>query len=125
MPTKRPTLSDRLKPTAEPRGADAYFGSGSGSARRAAPRSRQPATDSGKPEAVSPDESTPSIGELMVQPGRRKGPKWDETNQRASFYLPVDLLQQLAGVAGPALSKSQIVTAALQHYLRGATGRKQ
>lgn len=117
MPS-RPTLSARLKPTAEPQGAEAYFGQGSARGARAEPRSR-------KPETVSPaTEPTPALDVLIAQPGRRRGPKWDEANQRASFYLPVVLLSQLDAVAGPAVSKSQIVTAALQQYLRTAGQRR-
>lgn len=133
---KRPQLSDRLKPAADPRGADAYFGPSPASSATA-PRSRQRATGTGKqglgtqqpgtaariPETVS-RPNPPALAELLAQPARR-GPKWDEANQRASYYLPVELLRQLDRVASPALSKSQIVTAALQHYLRGAIVRDQ
>lgn len=110
--SNRPTLSARLKPAPEPLGADAYFSSRS---QRALPGTRQP-------ETVSPDiETAPGLDALRAQTSSRKqGPKWDETNQRASYYLPVDLLQQLDTVAGPTLSKSQIVTAALRQYLSGA-----
>lgn len=116
MPS-RPTLSARLQQPAEPQGVDAYFGHRP--KRNPSPRSR-------KPETVSPigGEGPPGLDVLMAQPQRRRGPKWDEANQRASFYLPVDLLQELDGIAGRTLSKSQIVTAALQQYLRSA-GRKR
>lgn len=108
----RPTLGARLQPRPEPRGAEAYFGS---SSRRQVPRSR-------KPETVSPSSApVPELDTLRAEaPGRRRGPKWDEANQRASFYLPIALLHQLDAVAGPTLSKSQIVTAALRQYLHRA-----
>lgn len=111
--SNRPTLSARLKPAPEPLGADAYFSN----------RSRGTSRGSRKPETVSLDVETASgLDALQAQaPSRRRGPKWDEANQRASYYLPVDLLQQLDRVAGPALSKSQIVTAALRQYLGSAS----
>ncbi len=114
--SNRPTLSARLEPAPEPLGADAYFSSRS---RRSFPGPR-------KPETVSPAVDTaPGLEALRAQTSsRRQGPKWDETNQRASYYLPVDLLQQLDTVAGPTLSKSQIVTAALRRYLGDASRQR-
>jgi hypothetical protein len=114
--SNRPTLSARLEPAGEPLGADAYFTSRS---RRVLPGTR-------KPETVSlAIETAPGLEALRAQTSSRKqGPKWDEVNQRASYYLPVDLLQELDRVAGPALSKSQIVTAALRQYLSGASRQR-
>lgn len=136
---KRPQLSDRLKPAADPQGAAAYFGPSPASAaggqrprqratragkRDQSPVSQPPGTAAGIPETVSRPPAL-ALAELLAQPARKRGPKWDEANQRASYYLPVELLRQLDGVASPALSKSQIVTAALQHYLDGAIVRDQ
>lgn len=127
---KRPQLSDRLRPAADPQGAAAYFGPSPAeepqSRQRAtvagkrdrSPVSHPPGTAAGIPETVS-SHNPPALAELLAQPAQKRGPKWDEANQRASYYLPVELLRQLDGVATAGLSKSQIVTAALQHYLGG------
>lgn len=114
MPT-RPTLGARLNSSPEPRGAGAYFD------RTPGTRRRSPGSES--PETVSPADEPKDLTALReTGSGRRRAPKWEESNQRASFYLPVDLLHQLDGVAGAGLSKSQIVTAALRQYLRAGPG---
>jgi hypothetical protein len=108
--TPRPTLGQRIPLPAEPRGAEAYFN----------PRARhRPSLTNRKPETVSGSSSPPDLTTLLAEASQRRGPKWEEQYQRASYYLPRDLLAELDTVATPELSKSAIVTAALRQYLAG------
>jgi hypothetical protein len=109
VPTPRPTLGQRIPSPAEPRGADAYFSPRP--RRQRAPASRQPET-----------VSVPDLATLASERARGRGPRWEDQYQRASYYLPRDLLEELARVAGPELSKSAIVSAALRQYLAGRPG---
>ncbi len=110
MPTPRPTLGQRIPSLAEPRGADAYF----------SPRPRRsPSPGNRKPETVSHPPGPPDLTTLLAEASQPRGPRWEEQFQRASYYLPRDLLAELNSIATPELSKSAIVTAALRQYLAG------
>jgi hypothetical protein len=63
---------------------------------------------------------TPAEPEEMTAwaPARPERPRREERIARKTYHLPRDLIQQVADAAGPELTQSQIVAAALRRYLR-------